>query len=405
MLTNLRRYLRQRTTTARKVQNRRRSSRQAVLGSRFEQLEVRSLLAVTLLNGIDGLAASDNPFALSPPDSMGAVGPSSFIEPINVSLAIFNKTTGAKLSPVTSFGSFFSPLDTTGVQFSDPVIVFDEFIGKFAFGTLDFHTDSSGNPTDSRFDFAISKTSNPSLSASDWNFFRFNTDDGVGGASFDFSDFPKIGYNADGFVVSYNMFPKTFDHVSILSIKNDGTSPGIQVVPGGLTNFSFAPATMHTSSPGDPMWFVEDGNFGGGGNTVTVVKETNVFTSSPTFTFSPVAVNPYLQAPVPLQPGGDVGDSLGTRFDFSSLRTVGGTTHLVSAHAVGAGGGSRVRWYDFNVGAAIPSLIQEGEINQGAGVDTYLPSVEMGADGSIVMTFTQSSATAPSGYMSMYVTA
>jgi hypothetical protein len=354
-----------------------------------ERLEDRTLFTVSHILGFDGLGFT----GFRPPDTNGAAGPSSYIESVNTTLAMYNKTTGIRIAGPTSFGSFFAPLGGE-LSFSDPIVIYNEVTQRYGVGILDYGGSAS------RLDFAISNTSNPTtLSSADWSFARFNTNDGVGGS--DFSDYPKIGYNADGFVLSFNMFLNStggYSHASTLSIANDLTSPGITVVPGGASHFTLAPAAMHTASPGDPMWFVETL----GGSSVRVDRMDNPYNPLPSHNFSSIAV-PAFGSSVPnaRQPGTSIATSgLGTRFYFSDLRTVGGITHLVSAHMAGAGGGVQAQWVDIRVSGA-PGLVQSGFINQGAGIDTYIPDAAINADGSIGMTFIESSA---SEFMSVYVT-
>src|SRR5262249_34767818 len=158
------------------------------------------------VNGFDGIHTTQRFCGCSPPDTIGAAGPSSFIETVNTSLRIYQKN-GTPVTSITSFASFFSPLGGT-LSFSDPVIVYNEFTGRFFIGLLDFNTSSQ-----SRLDVAISKSSNPTtLTTADWNFFRYNLDDPSAG--FDFGDYPKVGYDADGYVISVNQFKNAsfFDH-------------------------------------------------------------------------------------------------------------------------------------------------------------------------------------------------
>src|SRR5207248_2025969 len=50
----------------------------------------------------------------------------------------------------------------------------------------------------------------------------------------------------------------------------------------------------------------------------------------------------------------------------------------------------------------VPAMVQQGEINPGPGIDTFMPSVALAADGTIGMTYIQSAAGVED--MSMYVT-
>jgi hypothetical protein len=368
----------------------------------LELLEERHLPSVSLGPSFDGLSSvgSGSP---SPPDTVGAAGPNSFIEAVNTAMGIYNKATGARTDRV-ELGTFFNAGLGGVLSLSDPVVIYDEIDSRFFLGILDYSLDRTNQQ--SRLDVATSNGSNPTIGTQDWTFRRYNVNDGD--REFHFADYPKIGYNADGYVVGLNMYnsSRQFLHVTTLSIRKSDRTGFLNVVPGA-GHFTFAPATMHAAAPGAPMWFVEDGHEGGGGDTVNVVRMTDPFSNAPAYATTSLNVNWYDSAPSPRQPGGSLGDrtSLGTRFYFSALRNVGGQTRLVSAHAVGSGGGVRARWYEFNVGGASPTLTQEGEITQGAGVDTFFPTIDIAPSGALGMTFSETSGSAPGGYLSMYVTA
>jgi hypothetical protein len=344
---------------------------------------------VSSINGFDGINAANIGFLPSPPVTVGAAGPGSFIEAVNSGIEIFNKSTGAAIAGPRPLNTFFG-LSSVFASL-DPLVIYDELAGKFFVSGTEI--------VNNKLDVAISKTSNPTtLDSSSWNFFTYTINDGTGASTI---EDPRVGYNQDGYVVSFNRD----DHSTTLSIRKNDMAGFVNQVPGGFSHFTLAPAAMHTSAAGDPMWFVEDGHMGRGGSTVNVVKMTNEFSSSPTFTTTTLAVNSYGDAPGPRQPGGSLGPSLATSFNFSALRTVGEQTFLVSADAVGSGGGVRARWYEFNVGGASPTVAQQGEINQGDGVDTFFPDADISAAGAIGLNFSQTSSTAPTGYLSMYVTA
>src|SRR5262249_7590138 len=79
--------------------------------------------------------------------------------------------------------------------------------------------------------------------------------------------------------------------------------------------------------------------------------------------------------------------NLGTRMYFAGERSVAGTAHLVTAHTVGDGSGfDRVQWYDVNVNAT-PTLIQQGRINPGTGLDALFPDADINSSGSIGMQY------------------
>src|SRR5206468_11973625 len=142
---------------------------------------------------------------------------------------------------------------------------------------------------------------------------------------------------------TFNMFDTSltyFQHVQVLSIdkatvldSNNGTFNKSQVDPVG-THFTMAPATMHGSAAGGPMWFVEETNvdsFGNGlaGSNVHVVRGTNLLTV-PTFTDFNIAVTPYAAPPKAAQPSGTIETN-----DTRILNAVWRGDRLVASQTVG----------------------------------------------------------------------
>src|SRR5262249_41455986 len=67
-----------------------------------------------------------------------------------------------------------------------------------------------------------------------------------------------------------------------------------------------------------------------------------------------------------------------------------------------ADGLAHARWYEFDTTPRAPALRQWGDVTPGqSGANTYYPAVEIAPDGSVGMTFMESS---PGEPMSMYVT-
>jgi hypothetical protein len=357
----------------------------------LELLETRNLLSVnvqSLFRGLSGTAA------LEPPDTIAAAGPDVIVEMVNTTVAYYDKNSGGRLFQ-QDLSVFFRPLGGV-LNLGDVVVVYDELAGRFALGVLDFNLTNR-----SRLDFAVSNTSNP---LDGFQLRRFNLDDGLNG--FDFADYPRIGYNADAYVLTFNMFPQLAyrDHVNTLAIdKNSLVGHRVQV-PGGAANFTMAPASMHDAQPSDPMWFTESASEYGG-NTIGVVQMSNVLSDTPTFTITQVPVPDYFFYPFyfdAIQPFSAITINIvDDRITNSAMRF----RQIVAGHSVGTidsvGLVTHVRWYQFDTTGDAPVLVQLGEIDQGAGVFTYYPSIEMNTLGDLGMTFMESS---DSEYMSMYVT-
>src|SRR5262249_13042203 len=114
------------------------------------------------------------------------------------------------------------------------------------------------------------------------------------------------------------------------------------------------------------------------------------------YTDTLIGVGSYGQPPNAAQPHGG---QLQTN-DSSILSVAWRNNRLLATHTVGVSNVARVRWYEFNT-SGTPSLKQSGTINQGSGVYTYFPSININPNGDIGLTFMQSST---SQYVSMYVT-
>ncbi len=347
-------------------------------------LEDRTLMSVDLWSAFPGLTTS-----AAPPDTTGAAGPDYVLEAINLSAAWYDKSTGSSIFTRT-LSSLFNSAGLTGVlSLSDPVTMYDEFTGQWVIGALDYRTSS---PEQSRFDLAISYDEDPRD-----GFYgqRYDMDDGTGG--FDFADYPKAGYNQEAYVFSFNMFPNlgSFNHVNTLAVdKSDLTGYRVQV-PGGAGNFTLAPAVMHNANPGDPMWLVETGS---GSTRIRVVEMTDILTDTPTFQTFSITVPAYGTMPSPAQPNG----SGIVTFDTLMINASYNNGLLVAGHSIGAGGLAQARWYEIDlVDYDTPTLVQVGNVDQGPGVHTFFPSLDINDEGDIGMTFMESSS---SEFLSMYVT-
>ncbi len=359
---------------------------------RIEWLEQRLVPSVTVVTNFDGMSLNDTTCNCQPPDTIAAVGPNHVVEMVNTAIRISDKL--GRVQSTTQLSSFFSSV-FIGPHQTDPFVMYDEVAGKFVAGVMDYVNGSTPN----RLDFAVS-SGDPSSGSFTWTFKNYT----VGEVSF-FADYPRAGWNADGYFVSFNMFNTTgfgsFSHVQTLTI-NKVTLAVTSQHDYSSTLFTVTPAVMHGAVTGGPEYFVESSY--NGGSTINVIKETNVLLPSPTFTITSVSVPAYKSAPAPVQPGGSKIASFDARiFDAAFRTTSDGVSHLVAAHQIGLSGSKLgyARWYDFNM-SGTPKLIQSG--NQAGvtrGSTAFMPSVEMNSAGSIGLNFDESS---KSEYWSMYVT-
>jgi hypothetical protein len=332
---------------------------------------------------------------------------------VNSTIAFFEKRTGTELLR-QDFRHFFSPVHP-GTFIFDPVVSYDELTGRFVVAALDVEDASQR----AFIDFAISNDFDPTHGFDEMHRFEVTQVSSTTGRVL-WGDYPKLGWNADAYVFTLNMntFPMdtaVFDHVHIIAVakpsvldRNSETLSLFQSDRFGsavATHFTMAAATMHGSRPGGPMWFVEETERTPGPageadpNTVRVVNMANVLTPSPIFTDYIVPVPSYASVEAPIQPGGfsPVPEVIDSRILNAAFRG----NVLVASQNVGTGQHTVARWYEFNVGGAVPTTVQSGDIDRSPGIDTYYPAIEIAANGDLGLSFIESSL---NEFMSVYVT-
>jgi uncharacterized repeat protein (TIGR01451 family) len=371
----------------------------------LQRLEDRTTPSISILNnGGNGYAAlnfNQSSGGYVPPDTCGAAGPSVYVETVNQSLAIFNpKNTGAS-SVTDSFSHFWFTTGgltraDSGSGLSDPVVTYDEQIGRFIVGDqdVDFNTHVSA------FDIAVSRSNNPTtMSASDWKFYKIVTTQ----SGFD-ADYPgNFGYNHDAFVFTLNMFGVAGGgHVQVVAVNatdlmNAAASPQVDI--NNLNDFSVRPTTMHDSVAGDPMWLVTEH---GDNLSIDVIKMTGVLTTSATFTYTNLAVNSYSGVVSPLNPNGTL---VTNNIDSRIQRSAEMNNTIVAAHAVSVSSTQDVvQWYAINVASGTPTLAQQGRVSAGANTYLVYPAIDINSSGQIAMTYMQSGQDTSTDYMSMWLT-
>ena len=365
----------------------------------LEGLERRTVLSVTVANSFVGLDFNHSG-GYTPPDTNAAAGPSSFVETVNQTVALYAKSSGSQTASSALSTFWFTtgglPHADSGSGLSDPIVTYNDQISRFIVGDqdVDFNTHVS------RFDFAVSKTSTPgSLGTNDWTFYQINTTE----SGYD-ADFPgNFGYNHDAFVFTLNMFGVVSGgHVQVVSVSNAdlaANSATPHVYQNDLNDFSVRPTTMHDSVAGDPMWLVTEH---GDGASIDVIKETGVLSTAPTFAYTNLAVTPYSGVVNPLNPNGTV---ITNNIDSRIQKSAEWNNTIVAAHSVSVSSTQDViQWYAINVSSGTPTLQQQGRVS--AGNHTYLtyPSIDINSSGQIGLTYMGSGNDTSTDYMSTYVT-
>lgn len=353
-----------------------------------------------------------------PPDPNGDVGPTYFIQGINTSIGIFDKSTGVRVAAFTfdafmSLGNFGNLCDTD--NFGDPVVLYDTFEDRWFISDFAFKLDGSNNvinPPGAFQCMAVSKTGDPVTGG--WNFYSINTTGGLG-------DYPKFGVWPDGIYMSTNMFDYaasgSFQNVRVYAFNKAqmyAGSPTPQVVSFDLqddSDFTLLPSNARlqagTPPPGTPNYFISTWQFL---NAQAVYKFhvdwSNSSLSTFTGPFNAIASSSWPNASVPnaATPGIAL-DVLEVRAMAQNQYTnLGGIESLWVAHTVrrqDTSGFAAPRWYQVPVtgGTVGPNDIQSVTWDpDGANVTyRYIPSLAVDRAGNMAIGYSTSNSTTNPG--------
>ena len=137
-----------------------------------------------------------------PPDTVGDVGPNHYIQMVNTSVGIYNKTTGAAIVDLT-FNNFFTgpagtPCDTSND--GDPWCSYDASVDRWIVTNFAWFNFNTGPYYQC---IAVSQTGDPV--AGGWYFYAMQANTGTFAGDY-FNDYPKLGVWPDGYYMSANMF-------------------------------------------------------------------------------------------------------------------------------------------------------------------------------------------------------
>jgi hypothetical protein len=374
-----------------------RQARQRV-GPRLEHLEDRLAPTVQILNNHGGLVGQ------AAPDTCGAAGPNTYLETVNHAVAIYDKGSGNTVVSTDMLTFFFNIGGMVGETLADATSCYDEAIGRFI--VADLQVSSSGGAP-SYLDLCVSFSSNPrTLTAFDWGMYQLPTSEGSS-----WSDYPgNLGYNKVALVDTFNMFDSSgnFQHTQVDALsQSDLAAHGssVRYHQFDLDGANYRPVTMHDAVAGGPMWFVQDGGFGGGSSSINLVRSDNIGGSNAVQTFN-VSVANYFSPNDPLNPDGssilDSNHSPDTRI----FKAAEANNTIVACQNIGVSGNENdARWYEFNVSNIIsPTLVDQGNVGFGANTYTMYPGIDINAAGDIAMSVDRSGNDTPTDYMSVYVT-
>ena len=357
-----------------------------------------------------------------PPDTNGDVGPNYYIETVNTSIGIYDKSTGTRVAGFTfnsfmSQGHFGNLCDTD--NFGDPVVLYDTYEDRWFISDFAFKLDASGNvvnPPGSFQCFAVSKTGDPVNGG--WNFYSINAPGAL-------NDYPKFGVWPDGIYMSANLFGYSASgsfqgfHMWALNkqqMYNGDPSPQVVDFAGDTSDFTVIPANsrLQTGAPpaGSPEYFVSTEQFLNG---LSIYKFHVDWDKISTSTFT----GPQIQTGSTCWPNSSVANAStpANAADTLSIRAMaqaqysnlGGAESLWVAHTVNRGefttatcGGTNtnnasVRWYQANVtGGTVAASLVQGKTYDPEGANTFfrfMPALAVDRSGDLAITYTKSNAT------------
>ncbi|HEX8114433.1 MAG TPA: hypothetical protein VF516_42175 [Kofleriaceae bacterium] len=343
-----------------------------------------------------GVGNGDYGFApnAAPPDTNGVVGATQYVQWVNESFAVFDKTTGAIAPGFPKAGNTIWAGFGGGCQTNndgDPVVQYDKQANRWIL------TQFSVSTTPNLQCVAVSTTPDATGSYARYSFQYAN-----------FPDYPKLGVWTDAYYISFNIFTSTFQ--GALACAYDRTAmlagaPATQICFQQPTSVaSLLPSDLDGLTPppvGSPNFFV----------TLQTTTSLNLFKfkvnsfspASATFT-GPTSI-PVASFATACRNGGACIPQSGTSQQLDSLsdramyrlayRNIGGHETLLLAHSVSTGRKTPagVRWYELRSPlTGTFSVFQSGTFAPDT-LFRWMPSMAMDKVGNIAVGYSTSSST------------
>lgn len=344
----------------------------------------------SVFNGINapGLAAADGGGSV-PPDTTGAIGPNHYVEPINSTIAVYDRSLNElNRSDMAAFEGF------PGLNAFDPQVNYDSATDRWYFVSdlidaigadyLAVGYSLSNDPTD--------------LSSANWCMGFINTDAVFGGgAGSHFADYPKLGHNDNQILIGTNMFgTSSFETANIWALAKPPTDGSCAPPQGSVYG---APGSPLPTASGGPAFtpvpannadsttngYVVAADFAGSGSASQISAYLVDPTPGDPLSINGMTVNTYsTPANVP-QPGTNyVIDSSDTRLTqaVAAYDPNAGAEAVWTQHTIDSGAGdgtSVVEWYELLPDTA--TVAQEGTISGGPTQSAFNGAISPAADG------------------------
>jgi hypothetical protein len=355
--------------------------------------------AVTPGLGFDGIGVGLGNYSVryAPPDTTGAVGATQYVQWVNVSLAVFDKATGALTYGPVAGNTLFQSLGGACATSNDgdPIVQYDKAANRWVLSQFAVPTGSAGYWQC----VAVSQTSD---ATGGYYLYAFQYPQ--------FNDYPKMGVWSDGYYVTFNMFTSTFQGAQVCAYNRANMLAGLPATQqcfqlsssyGGLLPADLDGATAPPA--GSPNYIVSrlsgSSALGMWKFHVDWTNAANTTLTGPT----QIPVAAYNAACgggtcVP-QPGTSQKlDSLADRLMFRlAYRNIGGVERMVVNHAVQVNntrkpnsGNAAVRWYEIRNMSGTPSVFQQSSYSPDTNF-RWMGSVAMDKQGNLAIGYSKSS--------------
>src|SRR4051812_15533823 len=345
-----------------------------------------------------------------PPDPSGDVGPNHYVQTVNTSIGIWDKSGNVQsrmtFDDLFPDGSTNTPCDDSNQ--GDPVTLYDAFSDRFI--VTDFAWNDAQEATGPFYEcFAVSKTGDPVNGG--WWFYGFEVETGAS-----LPDYPKFGVWPDGIYMSANVFASSgsgsFQNAQVWAFDRNALEAGdpkakavsftLPKTTGGVSIFSLLPSNAHavTGAPpaGAPNYFASI--YGSYAIRTWQFKVNWATPSSSTFTGptnTSVATFSVGPSNVPEKQGNNL-DTLSYRLMMQNQYTnIGGKESLWLTHTVGSGGTpnlARLRWYELNVtGSTIGPVRQQSTYAPNDSSNRFMPSLAVDKNGDMAIGYSVSDST------------
>ncbi|HEX9333948.1 MAG TPA: DNRLRE domain-containing protein [Anaerolineales bacterium] len=357
----------------------------------------------TPLQNFDGL---NNVNGVLPPDTNGDVGPNHYMEWVNLSFAIYNKSGALIYGPAagnTLWSGFGGPCQTTNN--GDPIVQYDHLADRWMVSQFSLPNYPSGPFYQC---IAISQTGNPTGA---WYRYAFQI------SNTKLNDYPHFGVWPDGYYMSVNQFVgNTWGGAGVVAFEREKMLLGqpAQAVYFDLYSVDpnlggLLPSDLDGPTPatGTPNYFlqVDDNGFGYPQDQLEVWQFSVNWTNPAASTFTQTALLPTAAFDSDMcagsrncipQPGTTVKlDPIADRLMYRlQYRNFGDHQTLVLNHTVDVNNTDRagIRWYELRNAGSGWSIFQQGTFSPDA-TQRWMGSMAMDGKGNIAVGYSASSST------------